>query len=116
MNREQTIERLRAWAARAQHEAQEADTREDILQWQGQAEVLSSVASFMADQGGQGGDQRLWKRVVADRERSMAAWLARREGTEAAYYAGQVAGFDVALTALKDVAGRVWPRIEPHVG
>jgi hypothetical protein len=31
-------------------------------------------------------------------------------------YAGQVAGFDVALTALKDVDNVVWPRFEPHIG
>jgi hypothetical protein len=116
MNRDQVAERLRAWAARAQREALEADTHENILHWQAQAQVLSSIANFLADQGGESSNEQIWTRVVADRSKSLAAWLSQPEGDEAAYYAGEVAGYDVALTALRDLAGKVWPRVEPHVG
>ena len=40
--------------------------------------------------------------------------MARQGGAEAALYAGQVAGFDVALTVLKDPEARNWPKYEPH--
>ena len=116
MTREETVARLRAWAARAQHEALEADTRENILHWQAQAQVLSSIASFLADQGSTSDDDQIWKRVVADRSKSLAVWLIQPAGAEAAFYAGEVAGYDVALTALRDLTGRVWPLAEPHVG
>jgi hypothetical protein len=116
MNREQTIERMRAWARRAQSEAQYADTRADALNWRGQAQALNGVASFLSEQGAQMTDLAIWSQVVADREKSRQAWLEAREGADVALYAGSVAGFDVALTALKDVDGVVWPRVEPHVG
>lgn len=116
VDREAVVERLRAWAARAQREAMEADTREDILNWQAQAQVLSSVANLLADQGGGSEDLQIWTRVVTDRSKSLAAWLAQPEGPEASAYAGEVAGYDVALTALRDLNGKAWPRAEPHVG
>ncbi|HEU0028867.1 MAG TPA: hypothetical protein VFQ25_17310 [Ktedonobacterales bacterium] len=116
MNREQTLERLRAWARRAQSEAQYADTREDRLKWQGQAQALSGVASLLAEQGGQKSDFDIWSQVVYDREKSLAAWQERQSGPDINMYAGQMAGYDVALTALKDVDGVVWPRRDPHVG
>jgi hypothetical protein len=93
-----------------------ADTRENILNWQAQAQVLSSIAHFLADQSAEMDDQQLWTRLVADRGKSMAAWLTQPEGPEAAFYAGEVAGYDVALTVIRDIAGRVWPLTEPHVG
>lgn len=114
MNREQTVERLRVWARRAQNEAQYADTREDRLKWQGQAQALSSVASLLADQGVRAADFDLWTHVVADREKALAAWQEAQNGLEINTYAGAMAGYDVALTALKDVDGVVWPRREPH--
>lgn len=113
MNREQTIERIRAWARRATSEAQYANTRENALNWRGQAQALNGVASFLAEQGAQLSDLDIWTQVVADREKSRLAWL---EGGDIAFEAGQVAGFDVALTALKNVDNVVWPRVEPHVG
>ncbi len=116
MTRQEVVERLRRWAARAQHEAAEADTVENAQNWQGQAQVLGSVANSLAGQGPEVEDKTLWRRVVADRERTLAEWLIRQETPEADFYAGAVAGYDTALTALKDMAGRVWPRIEPHVG
>jgi hypothetical protein len=116
MTRDEIIGRLRAWAARAQNEAVQADTRDNILQWQAQAQVLSSVANFLADAGSDIDDEQIWLRVVSDRSKSLAAWLAEPEGPAAAHYAGEVAGYDVALTTLRDLSGTVWPRAEPHVG
>ena len=113
MNREQTIERIRAWARRATSEAQYADTRENALNWRGQAQALNGVASFLAEQGAQLSDLDIWTQVVADREKSRLAWL---EGGDVAFESGQTAGFDVALTALKDVDNVVWPRVQPHIG
>jgi hypothetical protein len=114
MNREQTVERLRAWARRAQNEAQYADTREGRLKWQGQAQALFSVAGLLADQGAQATDFDLWTHVVSDREKALAAWQEAQDTPEINAYAGAMAGYDVALTALKDVDGVVWPRNEPH--
>ncbi len=112
-SREEMIERLRTWSARALHEGQYADSQEDALQWQGQAQVLGGVANYLADQGG-AEDFTIWRQVVGDRAKSLAEWMARQGGVEAALYAGQVAGFDVALTVLKDPESRNWPKYEPH--
>jgi hypothetical protein len=51
-----------------------------------------------------------------NREQARLTWIEMQEGPEVPLYAGQVAGFDVALTALKDVDNVVWPRVEPHIG
>ena len=108
MNRQQAIERLRIWAARAQQEAQEADTQENLLHWQGQAQVLSSVATFLSGAGAQANDDQLWKQIVSDRSAALAAWEREQGGAEAMYYAGMVSGYDIAVTALTDIAGRTW--------
>ena len=108
MNREQTTELLRNWAARANNEAQEADTREDVLSWQGQAQVLSAVATYLSGPGSLAEDAAIWKQVIADRQSALGAWQKAQEGPEAMVYAGMVAGYDVALTALADLMGRVW--------
>lgn len=108
MNREQAINRLSAWSARAQHEAQEADTREDILNWQGQAQVLGSTATFLAGPGANVTDSNIWKQVVADRQSALASWEKEQYGDQAMFHAGRVAGYDVALTILADVMGRAY--------
>lgn len=115
MDRMQTMERLRIWAVRARHEAQMADTYADQLKWQGQAQVLASVATVLADRATETDTYAVWRRIVADRAQALAAWQEVQEGPEAMFHAGEVSGYDLALTALKDVAGRIWPRIEPHV-
>ena len=108
VKREQAVERLRQWAARAQHEAQYADTREDILHWQGQAQVLGGVATFLAGPGATLDDDTVWKQIVSDRSGALAAWEQAQEGAEAMLYAGMVAGYDIVVTALTDIAGRAW--------
>lgn len=106
MNREHAIDRLSAWAARAQREAEEADTRDDILNWQGQAQVLGSTATFLAGPGANQADSVIWKQVVADRQSALASWEREQYGEQAMFHAGRVAGYDVALTILTDVMGR----------
>lgn len=108
VNREQATELLRNWAARASSEAQEADTREDVLSWQGQAQVLSAVATYLAGPGSVAEDAAIWKQVIADRQSALGAWQKVQEGPEAMLYSGMVAGYDVALTALADLMGRGW--------
>ena len=112
-SREEMIERLRGWSARALHEAQYADTQEGALNWQGQAQVLGGVANYLADQS-EADDFTVWRQVVGDRAKSLAEWMMRQDGADGALYAGQVAGFDVALTVLKDPEARNWPKYEPH--
>jgi hypothetical protein len=108
VKREAAIGRLRAWAERAAQEAQMADTREGKLNWQGQAQVLSSVATYLAGPGAQASDEQIWKQEVAERSNALAAWEQVQEGPEAMAYAGVVAGYDVALTVLNDLMGRSW--------
>ena len=98
-SREEMIERLRGWSARALHEAQ--------------AQVLGGVANYLTDQS-DADDFTIWRQVVGDRAKSLAEWMMRQDGAEGALYAGQVAGFDVALTVLKDPEARNWPKHEPH--
>ena len=112
MDREQVIARLRSWAAQAQHEAQQADTQQDILNWQGQAQVLNGVAAYLTGQGATANDDTVWRQIVADRSGVLAAWDHAQQGAEAMHFAGMVAGFDLALTTLTDVSGRGWSREE----
>ena len=108
MDREEAVRRLRSWAAHANHEAEVAVTQENILNWQGQAQVLNGVATYLTGQGAAAGDDAVWRQIVADRTGVLAAWDAEREGLQAMLYAGMVAGFDLALTTLTDIAGRNW--------
>lgn len=116
MARAEAVERLRVWAQRAQHEASQADTRASMLQWQAQAQALTAVANFVASQDPQTPDDVVYRLVVADRARSLTEWVAREGGEAAAFYAGAVAGYDLAITTIKDMGGRVWPRVDAHSG
>lgn len=108
MDREEAIRRLRTWAAHANHEAEMAVTQENILNWQGQAQVLNGVATYLTGQGASADDDTVWRQIVGDRTGVLAAWDTAREGPEAMLYAGMVSGFDLALTTLTDIAGRDW--------
>lgn len=112
MDREEAVRRLRTWAAHANHEAEMALTQDNILNWQGQAQVLNGVASYLTGQGAGASDDAVWRQIVADRSGVLAAWDTAREGTEAMLYAGMVAGFDLALTTLTDIAGRDWAPVQ----
>lgn len=116
VTREQTIERLRIWAARAYSEAEHADTRANRLNWQGQAQVLTNVAAYLAGQGADATDEECWEQVVTDRQQALGAWQQEQEGSQAMLYSGMVAGYDVALTAIKDLMGREFPQNRLAIG
>jgi hypothetical protein len=108
VTREQVIERLRVWAARANSEALEADTPADRLNWTGQAQVLGDVAAFLANQGAGLDLERVRLQVIGGRQQAIAAWeLARENERDLALHAGEVAGYDITLLLLRDV-GSGW--------
>jgi hypothetical protein len=108
VTREQVIERLRVWAARANSEALEADTPGDQLNWTGQAQVLGDVAAFLASQGSGPDLERVRLQVIGGRQQAIAAWeLARENPRDLALHAGEVAGYDITLVLLRDV-GSGW--------
>ena len=114
MNREQISQRLQIWADEAQHEAEVADTHDDMLSWQGQAQVLGSTAAFLA--GTQSADVDIWQQIVGDRTQALGAWEKIQSGPEAMLCAGIVAGYDVALTVLRDMTGRTWSDVNQRTG
>jgi hypothetical protein len=116
VSRAEAVERLRVWAQRAQHEAAQADTRASMLQWQAQSQALTAVANFVASQDPQTPDDVVYRLVVADRTRSLSEWAARQGGEAADFYAGAVAGYDLAITTIKGMDGRIWPRVDAHSG
>jgi hypothetical protein len=108
VTREQVIDRLRVWAARANSEALEADTTADRLNWTGQAQVLGDVAAFLANQGAGLDLERVRLQVINGRQQAIAAWeLARENERELALHAGEVAGYDITLSLLRDL-GSGW--------
>lgn len=108
MTREQMIERLRVWALRAQSEADNADNVADTLTWTGQAQVLSGIAEYLASQGSQLGPGAARLQIISGRQKSIGAWdLARDKPRDLALHAGEVSGYDLALTLLND-AGNIW--------
>jgi hypothetical protein len=108
VTRDQVIERLRLWAARAQWEATQADRPTDLLEWSGQAQVLAGIAEFLAGQGGQLALTAARVQIISGRQTSLAAWeLARDDERALALHAGEVAGYDLALALLKS-AGAAW--------
>ena len=109
MTREQVIERLRVGAARAQSEATEAGVPTNVANWLGQAQILSGAAEFMAGQGAQLDPPRVRLQLISGRQKSLAAWdLARENERDLALHAGEVAGYDLALSLLKEM-GDTWP-------
>ncbi|HEX9058267.1 MAG TPA: hypothetical protein VF818_12115 [Ktedonobacterales bacterium] len=108
VTREQIIERLRAWTARAQSEAGQADNSVDMLNWTGQAQVLGGMADFLTSQGAQLDPAAVRLQVISGRQKSIAAWdLARKEERDLALHTGEVAGYDLVLALLKDI-GEQW--------
>lgn len=116
MNRQQVSQRLQIWANQAQHEAEEADTPEDMLNWQGQAQVLGSVATFLAAAPAQMADEDIWQQVVGDRTLALEAWQKAQSGPPAMLYAGIVAGYDTVITTLHDMTRKTWSDINRRTG
>ena len=116
MDREQMIQLLQHWADRAQFEAEVADTQEDMLNWQGQSQVLASTAAFLSGAGDQMADTDIWQHMVGDRSRALEGWEKLQAGPEAMLYSGIVAGYDLVLTGLKDMTGRTWSDVNRRTG
>ena len=112
-SREEMVERLRGWSARALHEAQYADTQERCASMAGSGAVLGGVANYITDQS-DADDFATGVRWWGTAPRASTEWMMRQDGADGALYAGQVAGFDVAMTVLKDPEARNWPKYEPH--
>jgi len=87
-----------------------------MLNWQGQAQVLGSVSTFLSGPGAQMADEDIWQQMVSDRSRSLAAWEKVQEGPEAMLYAGMVAGYDTVSTLLHDMTGRTWADTNQRTG
>lgn len=98
MTREAFIDRLRAWAQRADNEAAYS-TDSTQRAWRGQASVLHGMAG-----AGVGDDvAALRHQLFADRQKAIVAWE-RSIGDEAtiAQYAGEVQAYDLILELLRD--------------
>jgi hypothetical protein len=116
VHREQLSRQLRSWADHAQREAEEADTEADRLDWEGQAQVLSGVSTFLTGSAREMSDAAIWQQVVGDRSRALASWEKVKEGPEAMLYAGVVAGYDLVLTELRDMTGKTWQDVNARTG
>jgi hypothetical protein len=116
VNREGLSRQLRSWADQAQREAQEADTEADRLNWEGQAQVLGGVSTFLTGPGREMADANIWQQVVGDRSQALLSWEKVQEGPEAMLYAGVVAGYDLVLTTLRDMTGKTWEDINARTG
>ena len=116
MNREALSRELRRWAEQAEHEAQEADTEADRLNWEGQAQVLNSVSAFLTGLGREMPDTQIWQQVVGDRSSAVDSWEKVQSGPEAMLYAGVVAGYDLVLTTLRDMTGKTWQDVNSRTG
>jgi hypothetical protein len=116
VNRQQVSQRLQIWADQAQHEAEVADTPEDMLNWQGQAQVLGSIATFLTAAGAQMADEDIWQQVVGDRTGALQAWQTAQAGPSAMLYAGIVAGYDTVITTLHDMTGKTWSDVNRRTG
>ena len=102
VNRQTFIERLRAWAMRADNEVLESHGT-GKLAWQGQAAVLHSLASVVASSGTTNDAQALRQQIIADRQKALAAWNEERDPAHAATVTGEVQAYELVLDLLKDV-------------
>ena len=101
MDRQAFIERLRVWAARADGEVTHTHGA-DQAAWQGQAGVLHALASVVASSGVTD-PLTLRRQIIADRQKTLAAWNAERAEARAAVFTGEAQGYELVLDLLKDV-------------
>ena len=102
MNRQAFVSRLRAWAARADHETIESRGTARVT-WRGQANVLHAVANVAV--GGvqdQNTPKMLRLQIIADRQKTLGIWDRETDEEKAAEYTGMVQGYDLILELLKD--------------
>jgi microcystin degradation protein MlrC len=102
VNRQTFIDRLRAWAMRADHEAVESDGTARLA-WQGQADVLHALASVVAAGSGGADPAVLRQQIIFDRQKALAAWNEDRDPVRVAPIAGAVQGYELVLDLLQDV-------------
>ena len=103
MNRQLFIDRLRAWAARADNEVAESKGTSKHT-WQGQADVLRATASVVASGSGINNDPAtLRTQLIADRQKSLTVWEHEDNPKAVAEHSGEVAAYDLILTLLNDV-------------
>jgi selenocysteine lyase/cysteine desulfurase len=102
MNRQTFVERLRAWAARADNEvAFSAGTAKRT--WQGEAEVLRATANVAISSGGAPQTPgALRAQLIADRQKTLKEWEEATDPDEVAFLSGQTTAYDLVLTLLKD--------------
>jgi hypothetical protein len=99
MTRQTFIDRLRAWAARADHETAES-VGLGRFTWQGQASVLDALAHTAL---GSSDAESLRAQIIGDRQKVLAAWNTTKDPAEAARLAGETQGYELALELLADV-------------
>jgi len=99
MDRQTFIDRLRAWAARADDEVIYSHGTAQVA-WQGQGSVLRALASVVAT--GNIAPAALRLQIIADRQKTLAAWNAERDVEHAARFTGEVQGYELVLELLTD--------------
>jgi hypothetical protein len=102
VNRQTFIDRLRAWAMRADTEAVESEGTARLA-WQGQANVLHALASGIASGSGGADPATLRKQIIFDRQKALTAWNADRDPVRVAPISGEVQGYELVLDLLEDV-------------
>lgn len=107
MNRQVFVDRLRAWAARAENEVAYSQGTGKIA-WQGQAGVLRATASVVASGSTTNNDPAaLRKQLIADRQKAIVTWEHGTDADAAATHSGEVAAYDLILALLRE-AGERW--------
>lgn len=106
MNRQLFVDRLRAWAARAENEVAYSEGTGKIA-WQGQAGVLRATASVVASGSTTNNDPAALRRqLLADRQKALVTWEHDDDPAAAAMHSGEVAAYELILTLLRDVGER----------
>lgn len=101
------IDRLRAWAGRAESEVSYTSGTMRIS-WQGQASVLRAVMGMVSGGAGASADaMALRQQLIGERQKAITAWEAARAENMVAFHAGEVQGYNLILDLLKD-AGDAW--------
>jgi hypothetical protein len=96
------IDRLRAWAQRADNEVDES-VGTGKLAWQGQAAVLHALTNVAASGGDANEPQILRQQIISDRQKALTAWNAERDPAKAAIFTGEVQAYELVLDLLAEV-------------
>jgi hypothetical protein len=102
LNRQTFIERLRAWAMRADNEVVESIGTAKLA-WQGQANVLHALANVVGSGSGGSDPAVLREQIISERRKALNAWNAERDPERAAGYTGETQAYELVLDLLKEV-------------